>query len=348
MNFDRRYLKKILRGLLITDSPTGFTKNVMEKISVYAEELGFTMERTNRGAGLIHIEGRSEKTVGICVHTDTMGLMVSAVNENGTLSFSPVGSPVLPALDGEYCKIHARNGAVFTGTILSDRPPCHGCGEAGGAAAPESGMYVRIDEKVADRDEVSRLGVGVGDYISIDPKTTITEKGFIKSRFLDDKLSAAAVFGVLKYMKDGMIIPNNNVKIIITAGGEAWRAGTCVPPDISEILAVDMGCVGPGLACTEYDVSICAKDSAGPCDYDMTNHLIQLAQDNKLQYAVDVYPGFASGTGAAWRAGLDARAARIGPGVSGSHGMRRSHFDGVDACMTLIGLYFGFVQRIEK
>ena len=31
------------------------------------------------------------------------------------------------------------------------------------------------------------LGIEVGDFISFDPRTVVTETGFIKSRHLDDK-----------------------------------------------------------------------------------------------------------------------------------------------------------------
>ena len=37
-----------------------------------------------------------------------------------------------------------------------------------------------------------------------------------------------------------------------------------------ELISVDMGCVGDGLACTEREVSICAKDSGGPYNYAVT------------------------------------------------------------------------------
>ena len=50
-----------------------------------------------------------------------------------------------------------------------------------------------------------------------------------------------------------------------------------------------MGCVGEGLSCREQQVSICAKDSSGPYDYEMTGELIALAKSNGIDYAVDVY-----------------------------------------------------------
>lgn len=77
--------------------------------------------------------------------------------------------------------------------------------------------------------------------------------------------------------------------------------------EIEDLLAVDMGCVGDDLTCRETQVSICAKDSAGPYDYDFTTELINRAKRLGLDYAVDVYPRYSSDTATALRAGLDAR-----------------------------------------
>lgn len=41
--------------------------------------------------------------------------------------------------------------------------------------------------------------------------TRITESGYIKSRFLDDKLSAAILLGYAKYLKDEKIEPERTV-----------------------------------------------------------------------------------------------------------------------------------------
>ena len=79
-----------------------------------------------------------------------------------------------------------------------------------------------------------------------------------------------------------------------------------------------MGCVGDDLSCTEYDVSICAKDSHGPYDYEMVSRLVHLAQERNLDYAVDIYPRYGSDVGAAWSAGNDVKGALIGPGVHAS------------------------------
>ncbi len=35
---------------------------------------------------------------------------------------------------------------------------------------------------------------------------------------------------------------------------------------------------------------MCKKDSSGPYDYDFTTHLITLAKENNINFAVDIYP----------------------------------------------------------
>ena len=200
-------------------------------------------------------------------------------------------------------------------------------------------MEVRIDEIVKNKEDVLALGIAPGDFIFIDPKTTITESGFIKSRFIDDKGSVAAIIALLEMMHRENLKPKYTVKIIISTYEEVGHGSASIPSDISEMIAVDMGCIGDDLSCTEYDVSICAKDSSGPYDYNMTTELINLAKENNLSYAVDIYPMYGSDVSAALRAGNDIRGALIGPGVHASHGMERTHVKALENTIKLLGLY---------
>ena len=51
-------------------------------------------------------------------------------------------------------------------------------------------------------EDVAKLEIGTGDFISFDPMFVYTESGFIKSRHLDDKASVAVLMGVLKDMAE--------------------------------------------------------------------------------------------------------------------------------------------------
>ena len=335
----RAFLVDTLRKLLGQDSPTGFTDRAVTAAEDIARELGFAARRTNKGNLVVTVPGRETgRRVGLCAHVDTLGLMVRSVADNGMLMVTKVGGPLLPTLYGEYCRIYTREGKVYTGTVLSLSPSVHVQDDAATRPRDEKNMAVRIDEKVHSREDVLALGIAAGDYVCYDPKTVVTESGFVKSRFLDDKASSACLLTLLWRMHATGMRPRFDSYFTLTVHEEVGHGGATLPV-VDELLAVDMGCIGEDLTCTEYQVSICAKDSGGPYDYGMVSRLVQLAKENGVDYAVDIYPHYGSDVGAAWRTGMDARGALIGPGVHASHGMERTHLDGLNATLKLAGLY---------
>lgn len=335
----KEYICHFLRSIMDIDSPSGYTKEVIEYCEKEAQQLGYKTTKTHKGNLEIHIEGNDDYTVGFCAHVDTLGLMVRSINSDGTLAFTNVGGPIIPTLDGEYCRILTRDNKVYTGTILSSSPAAHVFKDAKDRERTCDTMHIRIDEIVKSKEDVLALGINNGDYIAIDPKTEITPSGFIKSRFLDDKMSVAILFGMLKTLHDQKKKPKHNIILVISTYEEVGHGSSYVNEQIDELIAVDMGCIGLDLSCSEYDVSICAKDGSGPYDYEMTSCLIQLAKDNHLQYAVDIYPFYSSDVSAALKGGQNIKGALIGPGVGASHGMERTHIQAVENTLKLILAY---------
>ena len=333
-------LMKNAQELLGIDSPSGYTQAAAAFLTGFAARLGYETTETNKGNVMVHIPGReSGKKVALCAHVDTLGLMVRSITADGQLKITRVGGPILPTLDGEYCTIRTRDGRSYTGTILSLSPAAHVYDDAATRARDEGGMAVRIDEAVKSKEEVEALGIRPGDYVCIDPKTVVTGSGFLKSRFIDDKGSAACLLTLMQVLRDRKLTPEYDTRLIFSVHEEVGDGGAASPRDLDGLLSVVNGCVGLDLACTEYQVSICAKDSGGPYDYGMTTRLVNLARDNGLDYAVDIYPHYSSDATVAWGAGADVRAALIGPGVHASHGMERTHWEGLKNTLSLCLLY---------
>lgn len=326
------------KRILEIPSPSGYTKEVISFLAEECREKGVSHSLSNKGNLIIEFPGESDYTVGLSAHVDTLGAMVRSINANGTLRFSVIGGPSLPTYDGEYCQVITRNGKTYSGTFLSNSPSIHVFKDANSLPRTEENMHVRLDEKVKKREDVEKLGIGVGDFIALDPKTVITESGFIKSRFLDDKISVAILFSLIDHLQKRLAKLKNRLVIFISTYEEVGHGASSIP-HLDEMIAVDMGCVGADLSCTEYDVSICVKDSSGPYDFEITNRLIELAKKNKLSYAVDVYPYYGSDVSAALRGGHNIRGALIGPGVSASHGMERTHREAVENTLKLLIAY---------
>lgn len=333
------YILDILKDIMAIDSPSGYTKDVIMYCKELVKSFGYVCECTPKGNLIVYIKGEDDYTVGLSAHVDTLGLMVRSIKSNGTLAITNIGGPLLPTLDGEYCRIITRDKKVYTGTILSNSPASHVFTDASSLARDCDHMHVRIDEIVNSKADVLKLGISNGDYIAFDTKTTITESGFIKSRFLDDKMSVSILLGLLKYFSDNHITPKHNIAVLISTFEEVGHGCSYIPDCIDEMIAVDMGCIGSDLSCSEYDVSICAKDSSGPYDYDITSRFIQLAKDHNLQYAVDIYPMYGSDVSAALRGGNNIKGGLIGPGICASHGMERTHIQAVDNTFELLKLY---------
>jgi putative aminopeptidase FrvX len=201
-------------------------------------------------------------------------------------------------------------------------------------------LEVIIDEVVKKEDDVLKLGIKPGCFISFDPRTVYTESGFIKSRFLDDKASAGIQLGLAKAVAEKAISLSRKVYIMFTPYEEVGHgASSGLPADTEEMISVDMGAIGDDLKTDEYKVSICAKDSGGPYDYDVTNDLINIAEREKLDYAVDIYPFYGSDVEASLHAGYDIRHGLIGPGVFASHSYERTHRKAVENTLKLLAGY---------
>ncbi len=333
------YIVKTTQTLVNIPSPSGFTRKVIEYVKAEAESFGFSCDMSRKGGLIISVKGREKETIGLSAHVDTLGAMVRSVDSDGTLRFTMVGGYTMHSVEGSYCKIHTRDGRIYTGTILIKSSSVHSYDDARTMERTDRNMQVRIDEMVKSKEDVLKLGIDSGDYISFDAEFEYTEKGFIKSRHLDDKASVAVLLGMLKEMSESKRVPAKNIEILISNYEEVGFGASWIPESITEILAVDMGVVGDDLNGSEYKVSICAKDSTGPYDYGMTGRLIDLAKENEIDYVVDIFPHYGSDVSAALRGGHNIRGALIGQGVHSSHGMERTHIKGLENTLKLIKAY---------
>ena len=332
------YIGEQLKALTSIPSPTGFTRAVTDYVMKTLEEMGFAPERSTKGNVLVCLGGEGEPLV-LASHVDTLGAMVRSIKDNGRLRPTTLGGHQWSTADGENCSVHTRDGRVYTGVVLNTEPSSHVADEK--VETLEKNMEILLDENVDTKDDVAGLGIQTGDIIAMDPRTVITKSGYIKSRFLDDKLSASVLLGLARAVAAGEVKLARKVSLLFTVYEEVGHGGAFVPADTCEMISVDMGCVGDDLGCTERMVSICAKDSGGPYNYELVSALADTAKRLSLDCAIDVYPYYGSDIEATLRAGYDIRHGLIGPGVYASHNYERSHMDGVLNTYELLRAYVG-------
>ena len=234
----------------------------------------------------------------------------------------------------------ARDGRKISGTILVHQTSIHVYRDAGTVERTQDNMEVRLDVKVNSADDVRALGIDVGDFISFDPRTLVTETGFIKSRFLDDKVSAAILLDLLrKYKEENITLPYTTHFMFSVFEEVGHGANSSLPKEAVEYLAVDMGAMGDDQQTDEYTVSICVKDASGPYNYEFRQHLTDLARQKQIPFKLDIYPYYGSDASAAMRAGAEVKHALLGAGIESSHSYERTHIDSVEATQNLVDAY---------
>lgn len=337
MNMD--YCLSELKALLSIDSPSGFTDKAADYLIGELTALGYAPEKTRKGGVFCCLGGEGSPACadGTRRHARRHDFHNQAERPHYDHADRRLARRKLRS---ENCRIYSRFSGVYSGTLQLCNASIHVNGSYGEKLRTFETTEVVLDEPVKSADDVRALGIEAGDFVCFDPRTVITESGYIKSRFLDDKLSAAMLLALAKEIKDNNRTLKRKVYLHFTVYEEVGHgASASVPNDAEELISVDMGCVGDGLTCTEREVSICAKDSGGPYNYAVTTALVEAAKSVGAKYAVDVYPHYGSDVEASLHSGWDVRHGLIGAGVYASHGYERSHIKGVENTLKLLEAY---------
>lgn len=335
------YVLDQMKTILAIDSPSGYTDKVTDYLCEEFERLGYEPQKMVKGGVLVDLGGK-DRTNGLLLetHVDTLGGMVAEIKADGRLRLTNIGGMEPNNGEAENCLIYTRDGKTYDGTFQLIDASAHVNDDYHTEKRNYKTMEVVLDEDVTCKEDVKALGIMNGDIVAFDPRTKITSSGYIKSRFLDDKYATAIVLGYAKYLKDTGKVPERNIQYHCTVYEEVGH-GACgtVPEGITEVLSVDMGCIGEGLECTERQVSICAKDSRGPYNYEVTSGLIEAAKRAGADFAVDIYPHYGSDADMVLTAGYDVKHGLIGPGIYASHGYERSHIEGAVNTLKLLFEY---------
>ena len=337
------YLLAQLKNIMAIDSPSGYTKEVVEYLERELNDLGFSSYRTVKGGLIADLGGKdANNALMIGAHADTLGAMVKEIKSDGRLKLTNIGGLNANNIEAENCKIITKFDGEYEGTCQLINASLHVNGKYNETLRTYDTVEVVIDEPVYSKEDVEKLGICAGDYVCFETRTRITKSGYIKSRFLDDKLSVAIILAYAKYLKEEHVQLERKLYAFFSVYEEVGHgAAASVPAGVTESISVDMGCVGEGIECNEHKVSICAKDSKGPYNYEVVTDLIRAAKEQNADYSVDIYPFYGSDVEATLTAGFDIKHGLIGPGVYASHGYERSHYDGALNTLKVLKGYIG-------
>jgi putative aminopeptidase FrvX len=339
---DEEYLLTVLVELLNTPSPTGFAGEAIEVVERTMNKFSFlSLEQTRKGALVATWDGtEADAPRGLTAHVDTLGAMVKEIKPNGRLKMTRIGGFAWNTVEGEGCTVFTSEGESFRGSILLTKASVHVHGKkVNDLKREDDNIEVRLDARTTDAEQTRELGIQVGDFVVFDPRVEVVN-GFVRSRHLDDKACVACICAAIKSISEAGLQPAQRTTFHISNYEEVGHgAASGFPPDLAELIAVDMAAIGEGQTSDEFHATLCVKDSGGPYHQGLNQQLRKLADHHQIPYKVDIYPYYGSDGEAYWRAGGDVAVALIGPGVDASHNYERTHIEALIATINWLNAY---------
>jgi putative aminopeptidase FrvX len=335
------YLTRTLVDLLNTPSPSGDTEYAISFVEGELMGMGVATERTKKGALIAHLDGlKADCPRGLTAHVDTLGAIVAQIKSNGRLRLSPIGGLMWPAVESEGLSVATQSGRQIRGSLVLANGAAHVNSHAKDEPRNADTMEVRLDERTSRAEETRLLGIEVGDFVYFDPRVEQNESGFVRSRFLDDKACVACVLAGIKALTEAEVTPAQRTTILFSNYEEVGHGGLDgLPDDLSELVVLDMGCIGTGLQGDEFHCSMCVKDRGGPYSRALMDYIRGIADRRGIDLVMDVYPFYGSDGTVYWKGGGRAQVALIGPGIDTSHAYERTHVDSLRDTARLVAEY---------
>ena len=341
LTIDSDYLLKRLEKLLKIPSPTGYTDTIVRFVTKELEHLGLEPELTRRGAIRAVRQGsRRNGARAVVSHVDTLGAQIKYLKENGRCALVPVGTWSSRFAEGARTTVFTEKGS-YRGTILPLKSSGHTFNdEIDTQPISWDNVELRIDALSRNQEDLERLGIEIGDMVSVDPQPEFIDNGFIVSRHLDNKAGVALMLAAIAALQKNKAVTPVDIHFLFTVGEEVGvGASSILVDEVASMIAIDNGTTAPGQNSDEFGVTIAMADQTGPFDYHLTKKMVELCQENEIRYQKDIFRYYQSDSASALTAGADVRTALVAFGVDSSHGYERIHLHALRSLAELVTAY---------
>lgn len=191
---------ELLSGLANLPGVSGYEGPVREHI---VKELKIGKQaRTDNIGNLILDLGNGKPHIALIAHMDEVGLVVTKVEDDGSLGFRKVGGVDDRILLSRKVKIQTAKGPV-TG-VIGIKPP-HLMTDPEEMKKTVSYEKLRIDVGTRSRKETERLGVRVLDPVTLEKGLERLGKDLVVGRGMDDRVGCAILMESYRRLKDSKL-----------------------------------------------------------------------------------------------------------------------------------------------
>ncbi|MCR0295494.1 M42 family peptidase [[Clostridium] innocuum] len=260
---------------------SGDEKEISRKMKDHLEKLCDEVIYDNLGSVFaVKKCGRENaKRVMVCAHMDEVGFMLNEIGDNGLAGFIKIGAVSDAALYGSRVRVKTRTNEVY-GIIVADEE----------TATKANGKNMKIDFGVSNSEEVSKLGVMVGDSTVFDGGFMTLENRAI-ARAIDARFGCALAIEILEALKDesfdfDLYVGASVMEEVGQRGGTT--ATGLIQPDLGIVLdggAADdytgksnaVGQLGKGVLVRYYDKGMMPNRA-------LLNELVSVCENNQIDY----------------------------------------------------------------
>lgn len=191
-------MKHELEEMIYVPGVSGYEEDIREYIQAKVKALGVEACEDNIG-NLVSVVGDKGPVVMFIAHMDELGMIVTKIEDDGSLRIRKVGGIDDRTLVGRVVKIKTQKGIV-TG-ILGLKPP-HLMTESDDRKKVISWEEVRVDVGTRSKKETEKLGVRVLDPMVLKKDITYLTPDIICSRAVDDRMGCAILLDAIEKLKD--------------------------------------------------------------------------------------------------------------------------------------------------
>jgi putative aminopeptidase FrvX len=215
---------EVLRELSDGFGVAGFEDEVREKIVGFVSDLVDEV-RTDPLGNLFAIRraaasGADERTLMLDAHMDEVGFIVKWIDENGYLRFAPIGGWDERIVPGHRVVLLTRDGTKRDG-VIGTAPPHIVPPEERKKPIPMERMFV--DVGALSKDEVVKMGIRIGDPLTIHYPFTELRDGCVTGKAFDDRAGCTVLIEVARRLAEHSL--GMNVAFSFVFGEEVGLRG---------------------------------------------------------------------------------------------------------------------------